>query len=76
MALPESMMQKTGKSSVANQHYVKCVKCVSLIIGACKSQNDMGTGHGENCLSILIQFEIIHLETHIYIGTLSCSKGY
>ena len=44
MSLPESQMQKTWKSSVANQHGVKCVKCAWLIIGACKSQNDMGTG--------------------------------
>ena len=44
MSLPESGMQKTWKSSVANQHGVKCVKCAGLIIGACKSQNNKGTG--------------------------------
>ena len=44
MSLLESGMQKTGKSSVANQHDAKCVKCAWLIIGACKSQNNMGTG--------------------------------
>ena len=29
---------------MANQHGVKCVKCAWLVIGACKSQNNMGTG--------------------------------
>ena len=50
MSLPENGMQKTWKSSVANQHGAKCVKCAWLITGACKSQNDMGTGQGEYCL--------------------------
>ena len=31
MSLLESGMQKTGKSSVANQHDAKCVKCAWLI---------------------------------------------
>ena len=44
MSLPESGTWTTGKSSVANQHDAKCVKCAWLIIGACKSHNDMGTG--------------------------------
>ena len=44
MSLPESGMWKTGEGSVANQHDAKCVKCAWLIIGAFKSQNDMGTG--------------------------------
>ena len=50
---------KLGKAVVANQHGAKCVKCAWLITGACKSQNDMGTGWGEYCLSILMQFEVI-----------------
>ena len=44
MPLPESGMWKTGKSSVANLCDAKCVKCAWLIIGACKSQNNIGTG--------------------------------
>ena len=40
----ESGTQKTWKSSVANQHGAKCGKCAWLIIGACKSQNNIGTG--------------------------------
>ena len=47
------------ESSVANQHGAKCVKCAWLIIGTCKSQNNMGTGWGEYCLSVVMQFEVI-----------------
>ena len=43
MSVPESGMQKTWKSSAASQHGAKCVNCAWLIIGACKSQNNMGT---------------------------------
>ena len=59
MSLLESEKWKTWKSSVANQHGAKCVKCAWLITGACESQNNMGTGQGEYCLSILMQFEVI-----------------
>ena len=32
VSLPETGMQKTWKSSVANQHGAKCVKCAWMII--------------------------------------------
>ena len=50
MSLPESGMQKTWKSIVANQHCAKCVKVCLRDIWDFKSQNDMGTGQGEYCL--------------------------
>ena len=54
MSFLESGMQETGKSGVANWHGTKCVKCARWIIGAGKSQNYMGTGQGEYCLSIVL----------------------
>ena len=59
MSLPENGMWKMWKSSVANQHGAKCIKFAWMIIGACKSQNNMGTGWDEYCLSILMQVEVV-----------------
>ena len=59
MSLLESGMWKTWKSIVTNQHCAKCVKVCLRDIWGFKSQNDMGTGQGEYCLSILIQFNIM-----------------
>ena len=59
MSLPESEMQKTWKSTVANQHCAKCVKACLRDIWGFKSQNNMGTGQGKYCLSILVQFNIM-----------------
>ena len=42
MSLLESGMQKTWKSSVANQHLVKCVKACLRDIWGFKSQSNMG----------------------------------
>ena len=58
MTLSESGLQKTWKSSVANEHLAKCVKVCLRDIGFFKSQNNMETGQGDYCLSIL-QFKII-----------------
>ena len=59
MSLPESGLWKTWESVVSNQHVAKCVKACLRNIGAFKSQNDMGTGQGEYCLSIFVHFRII-----------------
>ena len=44
MSLSESGMWETWKSSVANQHFAKCVKACLRDIWGFKSQNYMGTG--------------------------------
>ena len=59
ITLSESEPQKTWKSGGANEHLVKCVKACLRDIGFFKSQNDMETGRGEFCLSILLQFKIV-----------------
>ena len=59
MSLPENGLQKTWESSVANQQFAKCVKACLRDIGDFESQSNMGTGLGEYCLSILVQFSIV-----------------
>ena len=43
MSLSESGLEKTWESSVANQHFAKCIRACLRDIGGFKSQNDMGT---------------------------------
>ena len=79
MSLLESGMWKPWKSSVANQHGMKCVKCAWLIIWACKNQNNMGTGWGEYSLSVPyaiwgnIVWHISKLVHKVFLKAIDCT---
>ena len=56
---------KLAKSGVANQQFAKSVNACLMGIAGFKSQNNMGTGQGEYCVSIFVQFKKMQHETFL-----------